>query len=201
MEFECMGCGVLMKQKAKCFKELPEVLQNELSKRAVNTLNDITRIESSDLHFLPMYVRYYYDRERVPILHSVVLITILMCVLGIATAMYLDELWERIALSACYSLLLVSAALNQGLIDRRYWLVDILSAQGILLLNIYFFWLVLEWWHFLFGGLNFIWFAYYNYHHVDLTCSQYELYTNIWHLGVILMIYFIPFSLEQKNLF
>lgn len=201
MEFECIGCGVLLKQKAKCFQELPLVLQNELSKREVKTLNDINRIESSDLHFLPMYMRYIYDRERVPILHSVVLITILMCVLGIATAMYLDEVWERAALSACYSFLLVSAALNQGLIDRRYWLVDILSAQGILLLNIYFFWLVLEWWHFVIGGLNFIWFGYYNYYHVDLTCSQYELYTNIWHLGVILMIYLIPFSLEQKNLF
>ena len=150
---------------------------------------------------VPMILRYKYDKKRVPILHTVILIIIIMCILGIVTSMYLNTYLEKTILSLFYCILLLSAAMNQGLIDRRWQILDNVSAFSIFLLNIYFWILSMKSWHFVVSGIIYTHFFIYNYYHAALTVRWYEINTNIWHVGVIILIYLVPFHLEQNNLF
>ena len=185
------------------YDDLSPELQISLKKvNGINpSLKDLRLLEANDLQKFPMFIRYTYDRERVPILYSVILIINFMCVIGIVTATFLNEPWEQTILSLAYGLLLWFASMNQGLINRWYALLDIITANAIFLLNLYFFALAMEWWHYLIGGLFILFFFIYNYYSAKLTVPLYEICTNIWHVGVILMIYLVPLSLKQKNLF
>lgn len=182
-------------------EDLNQVLQNKLKNKGILYLAELSTMKEKDLHFVPLHLRLVYDRKRVPILHTTILIIMVMCVLGISTAMFLENSWEKTVLSLSYSVLLLAASMNQGLIDKRYMLLDIATANAIFLLNLYFFALVMEWYHYTIGILFLLFFFTYNYYDKYITVSQYELFTNIWHVGVIIMIYLVPLSLKQKNLF
>lgn len=191
--------------KATTFDELPKGLQILIKTKNPKlnpTLADITTLDDKDLQKIPMYLRYRYDRKRVPILHTVVLITMVMCVLGISTAMFLAEPWERTVLSLCYGILFVAASMNQGLIEKEWWcLIDMTMACAIFLLNLYFFGRAMSWWHYGIGIVVLVYFLMSFYYYTTLTVHWYEIHTNIWHAGVILLIYLVPLSLKQKNLF
>ena len=124
-----------------------------------------------------------------------------MCVLGIATAMFLEQAWERTILSLCYSVLFVASSMNQGLIDKAWHDLDFSMALAILMLNIYFWGLAMSWWQYAVGGSFILYFLMSFAVHATLTVHWYEIHTNVWHMGVILMIYLVPMTLEQKNLF
>ena len=121
--------------------------------------------------------------------------------MGSSTALFLNEAWEKAVLSLSYCLLLVAASMNQGLINRWWQTLDIVAANAIILLNVYFWALTMEWYHWLIGGSLVVYFIIYNSQFFKLTVRWYEIHTNIWHLGVVLMIYLVPLQLEQKNLF
>ena len=196
---------------ATTIKELPTELQNSLQKLGVTCLKPsdcesgfpvgLHDLDEKVLQTVPMFLRYKFDRDRVPILHSVVLIIMVISVMGSSTALFLKENWERAVLSLSYCLLLVAASMNQGLIDRKWEIVDVSAAIAITILNIYFWALSMEWYHWLIGGSSILYFFSYNLMFLTHTVRQYEIHTNIWHLSVILMIYLVPLQLEQKNLF
>lgn len=160
------------------------------------TLND------DEIKEKPMVLRCKYDPKRVPILHSVILINVVLCVSGIFGALsYLNLLVERFSLSICYSLLFVFASLNQGLIDRWYEVFDIIVANAIFLLNLFFYLKEMSIGILLYGAVLLVYFFWYFYNAYTMTVRVYEFHTNVWHLGVIVLVYLVPFSLNQNNLF
>lgn len=196
--------------------DLPTELQNSFEGLQVTLINNFTNapyltditylkeiptLKKYDLENIPMFLRYKFDRERVPILHSVILIIIVISMMGSGTALFLNEAWEKAVLSLSYCLLLVAASMNQGLINRWWQTLDIVAANAIVMLNIYFWALTMEWYHWLIGGGFILYFLIYNMMFFTHTVRWYEIHTNIWHMGVILMIYLVPLQLEQKNLF
>lgn len=150
----------------------------------------------------PVKLRLKYDRKRVPILYSVIFINVIMGGLGIyASIAYLNTVPERIALSLCYFFVTVFATMNQGLIDKRFMILDITAAAAIFMLNIYFYARTCEWGHFVFAGLLFLYFSWYAFLSGGLTVWWYAFHTNVWHLGVIALIILLPFNVKQQNLF
>ncbi len=150
----------------------------------------------------PMTLRYKYDRKRVPILHSVILLNVILCVSGIFGALnYLRLPIERFTLAICYSVLFIAASMNQGLINRWWKVIDILVANAILILNVFFYVRKCNIFHLIYGALLFSYFGWYAWTGSTMTVKIYELHTNIWHIGVIILVYLLPFSVKQENLF
>ena len=164
--------------------------------------DEYKNLSDEEIKAKPMTLRYKYDRKRVPILHSVVLVNVILCVSGIFGALnYLRLPIERFSLSICYSVLFFAASMNQGLIQRWWKIIDISSANAIFILNIYFYVRQCTIFHLLYGACLFTYFGWYAWTGSTMTVKIYELHTNIWHIGVIVMVYVLPFSVEQKNLF
>lgn len=142
--------------------------------------------------------------EKVEPLWSVVVILVVLATCGITTSLiYLEKAWEQALLSTVYFTLLVAASLNQGCIARNRIThnLDLASAFAIFLLNIYFWGKSLTWLEITYGVLLFGFFFGYGAFYERLTLEQYEILTNVWHVGIILLIFLVPARLKQNNLF
>ena len=163
---------------------------------------DFSTLTPKELRLKPMGLRWKYDPENIPVLHSVIVINIIMCLLGIVGAvLYLELLWEQLVLSLCYFLLFFFATLNQGMHKKEFMIPDIVLAACIFLLNIYFYARACAWGHFVYCAFLFTYFLLYGFYSGLVHIGWYELHTNIWHLGVVLLIILLPFHVKQENLF
>ena len=185
------------------YSVVPNVEQNvEQTVEQMDCEAEYKTLTDEQIKEKPMVLRYKYDRKRVPILHSVILLNVILCVSGIFGALYYLRLpEERFTLAICYSVLFIAASMNQGLINRWWRLIDILIANAILMLNVFFYVRKCNIFHLIYSACLFSYFGWYAWTGSTMTVKIYELHTNIWHIGVIILVYLLPFSVEQENLF
>jgi len=140
--------------------------------------------------------------KKVPVSYSVIFVLISLCIVGISSSLiYLNLLVEKTLLSVAYLLLMWFAGMNQGVHNKAYMWADRFCAFAIFLLNTFFYVRAMPWWTITYALLIFFSFTVLEYNFKKLTLHMWEIYINIWHIGIIILIYFGPISLEQKNLF
>lgn len=149
-----------------------------------------------------LYQRAENGGKKVPISYSVIFVLISMCIVGISTSfVYLNLPVEKSLLSIAYLMLMWAAGENQGCHNKAYKWADYFCAFAIFLLNTFFYVRSMPWGTITYALLLFFGFTMLEINFKKLTLQMYEIYINIWHIGVIVLIYLGPVALEQKNLF
>lgn len=141
---------------------------------------------------------------------TIVGFNILLCLIGIAGAVRLDKYWEKTLLTSLYTLLLLSASFNQGMLltesqcgNCSLWrVVDMVCANTILVLNIYFFFHSLQLTDVILFVTAICFFGYSMFNEKTILLQTYKFCTNAWHFLLTCLIFNVTiFRFEQKNLF
>ena len=145
------------------------------------------------------------DWKKEPPLYSVILVNFILSCYGVITSvLYLNTTFEKTLLSSAYVLLFVAASCNQGNLYRNTttFAVDHFAAFAIFLLNIYYWGRSFTPGVVVYGALLFLYYFVTSWGIYDrLSSTQYAIHVNIWHLGIVLLIWLVPVQLEQNNLF
>ena len=158
-------------------------------------------LDQSELIY-KLYQRAANGGKKVPISYSVIFVLISLSMIGISTSfVYLNLPVEKTLLSVAYLLLMWVAGMNQGCHNKAYKWADYFCAFAIFLLNTFFYLRYMPWGTITYALLLFFGFTLLEINFKKITLQMYEIYINIWHIGVIVLIYLGPVSLEQKNLF
>jgi len=151
------------------------------------------------------FVWCFHNGKITEPLYLVIVNLIILSTCGVTTSvLYLEHWYEQLLLSSVYIILLIAATLNQGCILRNFITnaIDISCAAAIFLLNVFFWGKTFHWGEILYAFFLFLFFFLYSHRYYDeLTTEQYIFCTNLWHAGVILLIFLVPAQRQQDNLF